>query len=164
MGARKRSRMLTANTRVSGYSFSLLWSSVNQRTASSRWAGEMSVSCNKQQQYQEPRPAGLGGRLCWPLKHLFSWSQHIMLYFPVIIKILFLWWDYGINCQYVAVTEAEGFSWLRKKCFVISTKHVCQERYIWFYDYERTKLFLNNFFSNLGLREQVWKQINKKKI
>ncbi len=49
MGARKRSRILTANTRVSGYSCSLLWSSVNQRTASSRWAGEMSVSFNRQQ-------------------------------------------------------------------------------------------------------------------
>merc|ERR1719357_1595663 len=47
MGARKRSRMLTANPRVSGYSFSLLWSSVSQRTASSRWAGEMSVSCEE---------------------------------------------------------------------------------------------------------------------
>lgn len=46
MGARKRSRMLTANTNVSGYSCNFPWSSVNQRTASSRWAGEMSVSCN----------------------------------------------------------------------------------------------------------------------
>ena len=45
MGARKRSRMLTANTRVSGYSRSLLCSSVNQRTASSRWAGDTSASC-----------------------------------------------------------------------------------------------------------------------
>lgn len=45
MGARKRSRMLTANTKVSGYSCNFPWSSVNQRTASSRWAGEMSVSC-----------------------------------------------------------------------------------------------------------------------
>lgn len=45
--ARKRSSILTASTSVSGYSCSRLWSSVNQRTTSSRWSGEMSVSCEE---------------------------------------------------------------------------------------------------------------------
>lgn len=37
----------TADTSVSGYSCSLRWSSINQRTASSRWVGEISVSYHK---------------------------------------------------------------------------------------------------------------------
>lgn len=67
MGARKRSRILTANTRVSGYSCSLPWSSVNQRTASSRWAGEMSVSYDRTTAQLNISPLP-----CWSLNLLFS--------------------------------------------------------------------------------------------
>lgn len=88
MGARKRSRILTANTRVSGYSCSLLWSSVNQRTASSRWAGEMSVSYNRtiKQLNISPMPWGFW---CWPLNHLFLSIFPLRQSFPKPLTVLY---------------------------------------------------------------------------
>lgn len=78
MGARKRSRILTANTRVSGYSCSLPWSSVNQRTASSRWAGETSVSYSDKKQNKTKNTQGYQQRQ--PMASSLRASAIVLIY------------------------------------------------------------------------------------